>query len=180
VNVSDERLEMFRSWTRKAREGGHGEHAVLIPSADVPEGETGRGTLARAFVEQQQHIDHLIRLLEGRDRILTDMLQDGEASAEMWRQGAEAMRGVIIAALPDIPLFAEVGSVSNCILAVLVPQPPSQSASGEALKPSRVLAERDRYRAALEAMNEVFNLPHQGADARNALLYGILREALKE
>jgi hypothetical protein len=98
--------------------------------------------------------------VEGRDRIMTDLLCESEAAQEMWRLGAEAMREVVGKEVMVIwthwsAYQEQCSNLSEIILQMAIPQPPSQTASGEVLKPSRVAMERDRYMKALEEIASI-------------------------
>lgn len=121
--------------------------------------------------------------VEGRDRIMTDLLGKTEAECEMWRQGAEAMQQAIYRRLHLIAAYLMIwDDIEEAVKEAKQPEPPSQSASGLVLKPSRIALEREKYRKALERIGSLTVVLESHADCGNVAVASnrIAKEALEE
>lgn len=120
------------------------------------------GTSAELWVDEQNILKHarpevaeakanvirttIRRAIEGRDRIMTDLLSESEAFHEGWRQGAAAMQRNMADELYHWSRNAEIEPADqSCyrvaaddIIGSPIPFPPSHDDSGEPLTPSPV------------------------------------------
>lgn len=117
---------------------------------------------------------------EANDRIMTDLLGKTEAECEMWRQGAEAMRELAARLIGADGSHRSVYWLFR-MEELAIPQPPSQTGTGEVLRPSRIALERERYRKALEEIGCITRWDHNTSMLQDMIdIQQVAREALED
>jgi hypothetical protein len=174
---ADRRAEELVTLRTLEEDNGHKFQSLMIGSHGA--GGTWTGEKDSALIRDA--IASAIRAAvaeaeEHGNRILTDMLSEGEAAQEMWRIAANAACARICRELSKYNLAA-VHTVIPHIANLEMPQPPSHNHLGEPLRPSRVALERDRYRRALEDAAQMIRGPSSNLHHRVSIR---ISEALED